>query len=96
MSIDRPKGADEFDEAYWRAFRTRARKRTSVQMLFVIGPIGIAVALLKILEPMTYPAGDLRNSLDFRLLFYGGFILFILALVVAAVRWLRSDRRPAE
>lgn len=96
MTIEKPKGADAFDEDYWRAFRARARKRTSMQMMLLIGPVGIAITLFKILEPMTYPAGDIRNSLDFRLLFYGAFIVFILTLMIAAVRWLRSDRRSAE
>jgi hypothetical protein len=59
----------------------------------VIGPIGIAVAVFKILEWMTYPAGDIRNSLDFRLLFYGAAIVFLLTLMVVAVRWLQNDRR---
>ena len=95
MSVEKPKGADEFDEAYWRAFRAGARKRASMQMLLVIGPIGIAVALFKILEPMTYPAGDWRNNLELRLLFYGAAIVFVLTLMSLAVRWLRSDRRSA-
>ena len=95
MSTEKPKGADEFDEAYWRAFRARARKRTSMQMMLVIGPFGIAVALFKILEPMRYSAGDMRNSLEFRLVVYGAAILFVLALMIVAVRWLWSDRRSS-
>jgi hypothetical protein len=66
-----------------------------MQMMLVIGPIGIAVAVIKILEPVTYPAGDIRNSLDFRLLFYGAAIVFLLTLMVVAARWLQNDRRSA-
>jgi hypothetical protein len=54
---------------------------------------GIVVAILKILEPMDYPAGDIRNSIEFRLIFYGLWIAFDLILVVAAARWLGADRR---
>jgi hypothetical protein len=81
------------DEGYWREFRARARKRTSMQMGLLIAPFGIVVAILKILEPMDYPAGDIRNSIEFRLIFYGLWIAFDLILVVAASRWLGANRR---
>jgi hypothetical protein len=47
------------DEGHWREFRATARKRTSMQMGLLIAPFGIVVAILKILEPMDYPAGDI-------------------------------------
>jgi hypothetical protein len=96
MSIEKPKGADEFDEHYWREFRARSRKRAAMQMLLVIGPLGIAVVILRILDPTTYPAGDIGNSLDFRLLSNGAGIVFFLILIALSVRWLRAGRRQHE
>ena len=81
------------DEQYWRKFRARARKRASCQGMLLLGPFGILVAVLKILEPMGYPPGDIRNSIEFRLAFYGLVIGLFLALMVHAARWLRADRR---
>jgi hypothetical protein len=81
-----------FDADYWRAFRVRARRRASSQvLLFLIGPIGIVVAILRMLEPMGYPAGDLRNSIEFRLLTYGLAIAFDIGLMVLSARWLLAD-----
>jgi hypothetical protein len=84
------------DEHYWREFRARSRKRTSMQMVFFVAPFGIFVAILKILEPMDYPAGDVRNSIEFRLAFYGAAIALAILFMVAASRWLRADRRKPE
>jgi hypothetical protein len=81
------------DEKYWREFRARARKRTSMQMALLLSPFAIVVVIVKILEPMVYPAGDIRNSIEFRLAFYGLWIALLLGLMVAAARWLRADRR---
>ena len=82
-----------FDDEYWRAFRARARKRTSAQMALFIAPLGIFVTIVKILEPQQYPAGDVRNSMEFRLLFYGVAIILLIALLVGSLRWLIADRR---
>jgi hypothetical protein len=62
-------------------------------MSFLIAPLGILVLIVKILEPMNYPAGDIRNNVEFRLAFYGLWIAFLVAAMVAAARWLRADRR---
>ena len=84
------------DEDYWRKFRARARKRTGMQMLLLIAPFGIFIAILMILEPMDHPAGDIRNSIEFRLAFYGLSIALALVFMVAASRRLRADRRKPE
>ena len=81
------------DEDYWAAYRKRLRTRTSRQMFLIIGPIMMLVSVLKILEPMDYPAGDVRNAIAFRLVFYGLFIAFAVLGMVASLRWLRADRR---
>jgi hypothetical protein len=81
------------DEHPLSEFRAKARKRTSMQMLFFVAPFGIFIAISKILEPMDYPAGDIRNSIEFRLAFYGLAIALAILLMVAAFRWLRADRR---
>lgn len=81
------------DEGYWRDFRAKARKRTSMKMLLLIAPLGIIVAILKILGPMDYPAGDIRNSIEFRLVFYGLWIVIDLIFIAVASRWLRADGR---
>lgn len=81
------------DEHYWRDFRARARRRVSTQMLLIIAPAAIVIAILKMLEPMNYPAGDLRNSIEFRLVFYGLWIAGMVVAFIAGVRWLRADSR---
>jgi ABC-type uncharacterized transport system YnjBCD permease subunit len=81
------------DELDWAAYRRRVRTRTSCQMLLIIAPFMALIAILKIVAPMDYSAGDIRNSIEFRLLFYGLFIAFAVGMMVAAARWLRADRR---
>ncbi len=62
-------------------------------MALIVCPFIVILALLKIAEPMGYPVGDLRNSIEFRLVFYGLFIVFALGAIIASARWLLSDRR---
>ena len=81
------------NEQDWVAFRKHARTRTSRQMALIICPFIVILALVKIAEPMDYPVGDLRNSIEFRLAFYGLFVVFALAAIIASARWLLSDRR---
>lgn len=81
------------DEHDWVAFRKHAQTRTSRQMALIICPFIVILALVKIAEPMHYPVGDLRNSIEFRLVFYGVFIVFALAAMIASARWLLADRR---
>jgi hypothetical protein len=81
------------DEQDWEAYRKRLRTRVSCQMLLVIGPLVALVAVVKIVFPTDYPVGDIRNMVEFRVLFYGLFGAFGVAITVAAVRWLRADRR---
>ncbi len=84
------------DERAWAEFRARVRTRTSRQMALIICPIIVFVAVLKILEPMDYPVGDARNSIVFRLVFYGLFIGFAVLGMIASARWLLADRRRAR
>jgi hypothetical protein len=82
------------DEQGWSDYRKRLRTRTSRQLLLIIAPVSVLVAVFKILEPMDYPAGDIRNSIEFRFVVYGLVIAIAVAMAVAAVRWLRADGRP--
>jgi hypothetical protein len=81
------------DEQIWAAHRKRLRTRTARQLGLILSPFVAFVALLKVLAPMDYPVGDIRNSLEFRLFFYGLFVAFAAAFFIASVRWLRADRR---
>ena len=81
------------DDRAWAEFRARLRTRTSRQMALIICPFIILIAVLKILQPMDYPVGDARNSIVFRLVFYGLFIAFAVLGIVASARWLLADRR---
>ena len=81
------------DDRAWAEFRTRLRTRTSRQMALIICPFGILIAVLKILEPMDYPAGDIRNSIEWRLVFYGAIIVVAALGIVASARWLLADRQ---
>jgi hypothetical protein len=81
------------DESQWKAFRRRAQMRTSRQMAVILCPFGILISVLKITEPMNYPAGDIRNDLTFRLAFYGLGIAFFIVGMVASIRWLIRDRQ---
>jgi hypothetical protein len=65
-------------------------------MALIICPFIILIAVLKILEPMDYPVGDARNSIVFRLVFYGAFIAFAVLGIIASARWLLADRRRAR
>ena len=53
----------------------------------------IAIAVYKFLEPMDYPAGDMRNSILFRLAVYGLALVFAVVGAVSSARWLLADRR---
>jgi hypothetical protein len=81
------------DENQWQAFRRRAQMRTNRQMALILLPFGILIFVLKITEPMNYPAGDLRNEMTFRIAFYGlGIVVFMIGMV-ASIRWLIRDRQ---
>lgn len=62
-------------------------------MMLIICPLIFVVALLKIVEPMDYPVGDLRNTIPFRFAFYGLFISAAVVGFLVSVRWLIVDRR---
>ena len=42
---------------------------------------------------MSYPPGDVRNDLMWRLGTYGLAILVLVGAIVYSIRWLRADRR---
>jgi hypothetical protein len=92
MADPKPPGAEQYDERYWAKFRTAARKRTSAQMGLPVGAFIAFVAVLKILEPMDYPVGDVRNSIEFRLVFYGAIVLFGLVVAIRGLRSLLEER----
>ena len=73
--------------------RARAKSRTSHLMALITSAFIIAIAVYKILEPMEYPAGDMRNSILFRLGVYGLAMAFAIFGIVSSARWLLADRR---
>ena len=91
-----PEVTERMDERYWREFRARVRRRANSQGALILCPFGIVIAILKILEPMYSPAGDIRNDTLFRLAFYGGAIAFFAVVFAVSVRWLIMDRRRAR
>jgi hypothetical protein len=82
-----------FDEAYWRAYRARARRRASAYGALLIAPFGILLGVVKILEPANLPPGDIRNTIEFRLVFYGLMIAVLVAVLVVSIRFLVAERR---
>ncbi len=85
-----------FDEAYWQAYRKRLRRREGARGLLVIAPLAIGVAVVKILEPATHRAGDVRDDPAFRLVAYGLMIVFMVGLFIASARLLISERRRPD
>lgn len=73
--------------------RARAKSRTSHLMALITCAFIIAIAVYKLLEPMDYPAGDMRNSILFRLGVYGLAMAFAIFGIVSSARWLLADRR---
>jgi hypothetical protein len=88
---EKPPGAEQLDERYWANFRARARERVGAQMGLPICAVMIFVAILKIVEPMDYPAGDLRNSIEFRVVLYGALIILGSAFAIRGLRALIGD-----
>jgi cobalamin biosynthesis protein CobD/CbiB len=62
-------------------------------MAVIICPCLAIGAVIQILEPTIYPAGDFRNEMAFRLVFYGAFIALGTIGFVLSLRWLLNDRR---
>ena len=81
------------DEDYWVAYRKRAQRRASTYGALIVCPVVIAVSMFLAMSPMDHPAGDIRDTVAFRVAVYGGFIVFALALLVASIRWLLVDRK---
>jgi len=81
------------DEDYWVAYRKRVRRRASTYGALILCPVVIAVAVLLALSPMDHPAGDIRDMVAFRIVVYGCFTVFALALLMGSIRWLLADRK---
>ena len=81
------------DEDFWVAYRKRARRRANSYGALILSPVVIAVAVLLALSLTDHPAGDIRDTVAFRVVVYGSFIVFAMALVVGSIRWLQADRR---
>lgn len=92
MTGDEPAGSADYDESYWRQFRERARKRARMQGALVLGGALIAVAALVLIAPADHYAGPARIEPPFTLVFPGLLAVVGLAIIVRAVRWLRSDQ----
>lgn len=93
MAEEQPVRADQFDERYWANYRADARRRAALQMGLPIGALISLVALMKLIGGEQYPAGDLRNAIEFKLLFYGAFILFGTALAIRGLFAVLEERR---
>jgi hypothetical protein len=65
-------------------------------MAVILCPFLAIGAVMKIFEPTNYPAGDLRNEMAFRLVFYGAFITFFTIGFALSLRWLLNDHRLAR
>jgi hypothetical protein len=85
-----------FDERYWRAFKARARRRTNHQMALILCPLLIVLAIYGFLSPKIYQAGDFRDTIEFRLVFFGLFIALNVAGMIVSIRWLWKDRRGSD
>ena len=100
MSIEKPRGADGFDERYWLAFRESARQRAGMQRSLLIGGVMVAVGvlggILVFVVPADHQAGPAGIEPPLTLVVPGLVAVVGLALVVRAARWLRSDRRSSE
>jgi hypothetical protein len=82
-----------------QSFRARLVQSLSLSKdrgALLLCPVGILILVVKILEPMAYPAGDVRNSMVFRLSLYGALTLVLIAVMVLAARWLLADRRHSR
>lgn len=76
-------------EPDWQEVHRRARRRASAT-LFVVGcPIAAVVIVFGVIQPHTYPSGDIRNDPLFWAVAAGAALMFIAALFVLAVRELR-------
>jgi hypothetical protein len=62
-------------------------------MALILSPVAIAIALFKILEPIQYSEGDIRNGIEFRLIVYGAVIAFCAVLMIASWRRLTSSAK---
>ena len=92
MSNEKPNGAEDFDERYWRAYRERARKRAMMQGALALGAALMVVAAIVLIAPGDQYAGLARIQPPFTLVFPGLLALVGLTILVRAARWLRADR----
>lgn len=69
--------------------RQRVKRRSGAMMSFVIGPVVLLVAAVKVVERHDYPAGDIRNEPLFWILVAIAALVLVGALVVGSIRELR-------
>ena len=81
------------DEEYWAAFPKRLRDKTTRQGFLIIGPIFILVGVWSLVAPIEHSAGDIRDSLVYRLATAGVLIAVGLGGIITSARWLIADRR---
>ena len=81
------------DEEYWAAFRKRVRQRASRQGFLILGPLFILMGVLSFVSPIEHAAGDIRDSLIYRLVTAVVLIAFGIGGIVTSARWLIADRR---
>jgi hypothetical protein len=97
MSMEKPAGAEEFDEPYWRELGERARQRASMQRVLFAGGLMVAVGvlggILVFVVPADHQGGPAGIEPPLTLVVPGLIALVGLAIVLRAVRWLRSDPR---
>lgn len=82
------------DDTYWRRHRGYVRRRAAALGVLLVAPVAIVFFVLWVFFPtVAYATGDVRGQLPWRLLVALGFLVFDLALVAFAARWLMADRR---
>ena len=87
--MDDPESAAYLAQARERIRRTRSRQAAWF-ILVLWAPVALLIAVVKLLEPHDYPAGDLRNEPAFWVGVALVTVLFVVVMVVLAVRQLRQ------
>ena len=81
------------DEEDWAAYRKRLRERSARQGFLIMGPLFILVGVLGFVAPIEHAAGDIRDSLIYRLATAAVLIAVGIGGIITSARWLIADRR---
>jgi hypothetical protein len=98
MSNEEPVAA-RLDERYWGEYRQRARRRTKIQRVLLVGGLMVAVGMVTAVFALTVPADQQAGPAQIQpplTLIVPGSIAVVGLVVVRAARWLRGDRGSSE